>query len=185
MMTRVLADDARDATDRTAALLPPAPTTREATGLSLDLFVQLVLKLLHFSGELTRHRDCAPPRRRILGDRAGARFRQASAPVRNRRRRRHRRTHVSLSDYGQRPPARDAVPREQSVCRRRAGAARAVRGVSRGVSQCRAAIDYSRTRARGVLASRAERARARSGRARRSARRIRCSSTDRPATARR
>jgi Magnesium chelatase, subunit ChlI len=53
MMTRVLADDARDATDRTAALLPPSPTTREATGLSLDLFVQLVLKQLHFSGELT------------------------------------------------------------------------------------------------------------------------------------
>ena len=53
MMTRVLADDARDATDRTAALLPPSPTTREATGLSLDLFVQLILKQLHFSGELT------------------------------------------------------------------------------------------------------------------------------------
>jgi len=53
MMTRVLADDARDATDRTAALLPASPTTREATGLTLDLFIQLVLKLLHFSGELT------------------------------------------------------------------------------------------------------------------------------------
>src|SRR4029079_5268191 len=53
MMTRVLADDARDASDRTAALLPPSPTTREATGLSLDLFVQLILKQLHFSGELT------------------------------------------------------------------------------------------------------------------------------------
>jgi hypothetical protein len=52
-MTRVLADDARDAADRTTALLPPAPTTREATGLSADLFVQLVLKLLHFSGELS------------------------------------------------------------------------------------------------------------------------------------
>jgi Magnesium chelatase, subunit ChlI len=53
MMTRVLADDTRDATDGTAALLPASPTTREATGLSLDLFIQLVLKLLHFSGELT------------------------------------------------------------------------------------------------------------------------------------
>jgi hypothetical protein len=52
-MTRVLADDTRDATDGTAALLPASPTTREATGLSLDLFIQLVLKLLHFSGELT------------------------------------------------------------------------------------------------------------------------------------
>src|SRR5262245_26373586 len=53
MMTRVLADDARDAADRTTALLPKSPTTREETGLSLDLFIQLVLKLLHFSGELT------------------------------------------------------------------------------------------------------------------------------------
>jgi Magnesium chelatase, subunit ChlI len=53
MMTRVLADDTRDAADRTGGLLPPAPTTLASTGLSLDLFVQLVLKLLHFSGELT------------------------------------------------------------------------------------------------------------------------------------
>jgi len=53
MMTRVLADDTREASDQTRALLPQAPSTREATGLSLDLFVQLVLKLLHFSGELS------------------------------------------------------------------------------------------------------------------------------------
>jgi hypothetical protein len=43
----------RDAADRTAALFPSAPTTLEATGLSLDLMMQLVLKLLHFAGELT------------------------------------------------------------------------------------------------------------------------------------
>jgi len=53
MMTRVLADEARDAADRTTALLPPSPTTPEATGLSADMYVQLVLKLLHFSGELS------------------------------------------------------------------------------------------------------------------------------------
>ena len=53
MMTRVLADDLRDAADRTASLHPLAPTTLEAAGLSQDLIVQLVLKLLHFSGELT------------------------------------------------------------------------------------------------------------------------------------
>jgi predicted ATPase with chaperone activity len=53
MMNRVLADDSRDAADRTTALLPPCPTTREAAGLSLDLCIQLVLKLLHFSGELS------------------------------------------------------------------------------------------------------------------------------------
>jgi len=34
-------------------LLPPAPTTLQATGLNQDLVIQLVLKLLHYSGELT------------------------------------------------------------------------------------------------------------------------------------
>jgi hypothetical protein len=53
MTTRVLANQTRDAADRTTALLPKSPTTREASGLSLDLCIQLVLKLLHFSGELT------------------------------------------------------------------------------------------------------------------------------------
>ena len=53
MMTRVLADETRDVSDRTAGLLPAAPSTMGDTGLGLDLFVQLVLKLLHFSGELT------------------------------------------------------------------------------------------------------------------------------------
>ena len=53
MMTRVLADENRGVADRTAALFPPTPTTLEETGLSLDLMVQLVLKLLHFAGELT------------------------------------------------------------------------------------------------------------------------------------
>jgi len=33
--------------------LPPAPTTPAEAGLSLDLITQLVLKTLHFSGELT------------------------------------------------------------------------------------------------------------------------------------
>jgi len=53
MTTSILADETRDRADRTTALLPPAPTTLEASGLSLDLVVQLVLKHLHFSGELT------------------------------------------------------------------------------------------------------------------------------------
>jgi hypothetical protein len=53
MMTRVLADETRDTADRTASMFPPAPTTLEETGLTLDLMVQLVLKLMHFSGEMT------------------------------------------------------------------------------------------------------------------------------------
>jgi len=52
-MTRILADETRDASDRTTALLPTAPKTLEEAGLGLDLVVQLVLKHLHFSGELT------------------------------------------------------------------------------------------------------------------------------------
>jgi predicted ATPase with chaperone activity len=35
------------------AALPPAPTTPQEAGLSLDLLTQLSLKILHFSGELT------------------------------------------------------------------------------------------------------------------------------------
>ena len=31
---------------------PPAPTTLEEAGLSLDIVIQLVLKTLHFTGEL-------------------------------------------------------------------------------------------------------------------------------------
>jgi hypothetical protein len=53
MTTAILAEEAHDVHDRTAALTPRAPTTLEEAGLSLDLAVQLVLKLLHFSGELT------------------------------------------------------------------------------------------------------------------------------------
>ncbi len=33
--------------------LPLAPATHEAAGLSLDILIQLALKTLHFSGELT------------------------------------------------------------------------------------------------------------------------------------
>jgi len=53
MTTHILADETRDAADRTAELVPAAPRTMEEAGLSLDLLVQLVLKHLHFSGELT------------------------------------------------------------------------------------------------------------------------------------
>jgi hypothetical protein len=40
-------------TPRSATGLPPAPTTPEEAGLSIDLLIQLALKLLHFSGELS------------------------------------------------------------------------------------------------------------------------------------
>lgn len=39
--------------DRTGALHPAAPTTLEASGLTLDIVMQLALKLLHLSGELS------------------------------------------------------------------------------------------------------------------------------------
>jgi predicted ATPase with chaperone activity len=53
MTTHVLADDSRGAQDRTRELHPRAPMTLEASGLSLDLVIQLLLKLLHYSGELS------------------------------------------------------------------------------------------------------------------------------------
>jgi len=53
MTTRLLAEDPPTVSDRVAALFPPAPTTLEASGLSIDMIIQLTLKLLHFAGELT------------------------------------------------------------------------------------------------------------------------------------
>jgi predicted ATPase with chaperone activity len=41
------------AASQTGDLHPPAPQTLEQSGLSIDLVTQLVLKLLHFAGELT------------------------------------------------------------------------------------------------------------------------------------
>ena len=50
MTARVLVDHVSDGT---TALHPHAPATLAASGLSLDLMVQLVLKLLHFAGEVS------------------------------------------------------------------------------------------------------------------------------------
>ena len=53
MSTTLLMTPPSDAVDRARALVPPAPRTLEEAGVNLDLAVQLVLKLLHFAGELT------------------------------------------------------------------------------------------------------------------------------------
>ena len=53
MTTHVLTDDMRETGNRTATLHPRAPMTLEASGLTLDLVIQLLLKLLHYSGELS------------------------------------------------------------------------------------------------------------------------------------
>ena len=54
MTTQVAArQHGKETVDRTATLHPSAPRTLEESGLSLDLVVQLLLKLLHYSGELT------------------------------------------------------------------------------------------------------------------------------------
>ena len=44
-----------DVQTRQSVLPPPAPSTLEESGLTLDMVVQLVLKALHFGGELTGH----------------------------------------------------------------------------------------------------------------------------------
>jgi predicted ATPase with chaperone activity len=53
MTTDVLAADTVESGNGTATLHPRAPMTLEASGLTLDLVIQLLLKLLHYSGELT------------------------------------------------------------------------------------------------------------------------------------
>ncbi len=53
MSTQALADNARDMANSTETLHPRAPMTLEASGLTLDLMIQLLLKLLHYSGELS------------------------------------------------------------------------------------------------------------------------------------
>jgi hypothetical protein len=53
MSTTLLATPPSDVVERARALVPPAPRTLEEAGVNLDLAVQLVLKLLHFAGELT------------------------------------------------------------------------------------------------------------------------------------
>jgi hypothetical protein len=53
MSTTLLATPPSDAVERARALVPPPPRTLEEAGINLDLAVQLVLKLLHFAGELT------------------------------------------------------------------------------------------------------------------------------------
>ena len=45
MTTHVLTDDMRETGNRTATLHPRAPMTLEASGLTLDLVIQLLLKL--------------------------------------------------------------------------------------------------------------------------------------------
>ncbi len=104
--------------------MPPTPHhARGSAGLNLDLVVQLVLKHLHFSGELTGIE---------MSRRLGVDFSvvepaltsQAPSPGRNRRRRLHRRPVVPLSHHRRRPRTRAAVSREQPVRRCRAGAAR-------------------------------------------------------------
>src|SRR4029453_15961179 len=53
MSTHALADHARDMENPTTTLHPRAPMTLEEPALSLDLMMQLLLKLLHYSGELS------------------------------------------------------------------------------------------------------------------------------------
>ena len=143
---------------------PTAPQTVEESGLSLDLILQLVLKTLHFAGELTGTELARRLGLKFLGHRAGDRAAQGTAPGRDRRRRHRRRRLVPLSHHRRRTHARRAVPREQPLRRRRAGAARAVSAVHGGVPGRGAAHRDARPRARGVLASRDQRPRARPAR---------------------
>ena len=64
-------------TARSVSAIPPAPTTLEEAGLSLDLMTQLVLKTLHFAGELTGTELAQRLGLDVLRHRAGARLPEA------------------------------------------------------------------------------------------------------------
>ncbi len=69
----------------------PAPRTIEESGLRLDLIIQLVIKALHFAGELTGVQIADRLGLPFSVCRAGGRCAQVAAPLRDRRRQQPRR----------------------------------------------------------------------------------------------
>ena len=132
-----------------------------------------------------RHRAVAAPRAGVPGHCSGARAPEGTAPDCDRRRRLRRRRLVPLPDHRRRPHPRGAVPGDQPLRRRRAGAARAVPGLPERLPRGGAAGRHARARAAGVLASRHQRRRSSTSSGRRSMPATRCSSTALRETARR
>ena len=107
---------------RRRQVVPAAPRTLEEAGLSFDAVMQLVLKLLHFAGELSGAE---------LGERLGLRY-SVLEPVLHHLRTTylcevsggglHRRPLLRLPGHRCRPRPRHAVPRTQPLRRRGAGA---------------------------------------------------------------
>ena len=117
------------AADALAIRIPAAPHTLEETGLSFDLLEQLVLKTLHFSGEMSGA---------DLGRRLGLTY-SAFAPVLEHLKHQYLvevmggglrgRPRVRLPHHRGRAAARPAVPRAEPLRRRGAGAVRQLRGL--------------------------------------------------------
>ena len=138
---------------------PPAPTTLEEAGLSLDIVIQLVLKTLHFTGELPGSELAQRLGLRLQRHRAGTDAHQVAAPGRGRGRRHDRRAVVPLPDHRRGAHAGAAVPRDQPLRRRRAGAPR--RSTKRYMAEYkqRRRDRDARPRAPGIRAPRHQRSR--------------------------
>ena len=138
-----------DEPSRTAA---GAGDTIEEAGLSLDLLMQLALKTLHFAGELTGAE---------LAGRLGLNF-SVIEPALDFLKAQHQveiaggamigRGVVPLPHHRRRAHARGAVPRDEPVRRRGAGAVRAVPALHARFREDGAADRHARPRPRGVLA---------------------------------
>ena len=112
---------------------PTAPQSVEESGLSLDLILQLVLKTLHFAGELSGTE---------LGQRLGLNYAVIAPAIELLKVQQQVQivggglvggALVPISNHGQRTHARCAVPGEQPLRRRRSRSARAVSAVHEGV----------------------------------------------------
>ena len=143
MSTTLLTPPPSDAVERARALVPPAPRTLEEAGINLDLAVQLVIKLLHFAGELTGIE---------ISRRLGLDF-QVVEPAMTFLKRLHQVEIVGgsaiggpsylyrITDAGR--ERAHAVSREQPLRRRGAGAAGAIRRLSERLSAGDAAVDHA------------------------------------------
>ena len=144
----------------------PAPAqTLEESGLTAGPHPAADAEVAALRRRADRHRPVAPARAGVPGHCSGARAPEGTASDCDRRRRLRRRRLVPLPDYRRRPHPRGAVPGNQSLRRRRPGAARAVPGVHERLPRGRPARRDPRARAAGVLAPRHQRRGARSARA--------------------
>ena len=112
---------------------PPAPTTLEEAGLSLDIVIQLAAQDAALHWRADRERAGASARAAVQRHRAGTDADQVAAPGRGRGRRHDRRPVVPVPHHRRGAHAGAAVPRDEPLRRRRARPAGAVPALHGGV----------------------------------------------------